>query len=610
MGSFFIAIPGPETSGPAGPLFRSALQLALTVPGQPPSSTLTTDYAQIATFARRNGSGANVTIDPATGNWLVAIGTWFHQDGYAAGQENRLLDNFQKKGIRELANSLEGFFTICIGDTRERLVYVLTDVIGSCHCFLRPVPGGMAVSNSSLLLAALQPAQLDPVGCQEFLALGVIYEDRTLFREVQKLSPASIYRFSAGALKQSERYWQAASVDPDSLTEPHAAERLWGRLMESASRIQAVFQRPAADLTGGYDSRALVAALYASAMPITAVVTGPSDSPDVVISKGLAKMANLPHLQHQKSRKVSFDQLQRALSLTDGEYDLIEYSGIQDVHEGLSRKFDISINGSFGEVARGYWWELLFPNTGKKQRLSAEMLAARRYAVGAHDLSLLSPELRLDLRSHMAGVVARSLEGLEDRPNTFEMDQTYLSLRMQRWQGRIASSTNRIWPCLSPFMFRSTLETMLAVRPSDRQGSLLIRRMLARFSPAWANFPLEDGTPCLPVTWKNFLRFTPLVGFYGRKILKRSARLLGVDSGTGAGATEQSPRMQLWSQEEVLAMLRPETMHLNGLLRKVPLTSFLALSRKNDFAFEAQWNRLLTMECALRKIDEARRGLA
>jgi hypothetical protein len=608
MGSFFISMPGPDALDIPGSLFRSALHLALTVPGQSPSSVLNADYAQIATFARRNGSGSHVATDISTGNWLAAIGTWFHRDGYASGQETLLLEDFQKKGIRELTNSLEGFFTICIGDARERTLYVITDIIGSCHCFFRNVPGGVAVSNSSLLLAALQPANLDPIACQEFLAVGVIYEDRTLFREVRKLAPASIYRFSAGALKKSECYWQVASVDPDSLTGPKAAATLWERLTESAWKIQTVFQRPAADLTGGYDSRTLVAALHASAMPITTVVTGSSDNPDVVISKGLAKMANLPHLQHQKARKVSFDRLQRAIALTDGEYDLIEYSSIQDVHEGLSRKFDISINGSFGEVARGYWWELLFPHTGKKQPLSAARVATRRYAVGAYDHTLVLAGSKLDLASHLTSVVERSIASLQDRPNTLQMDQTYLTLRMQRWQGRIASSTNRIWPCLSPFMFRSTLETMLAVRPSDRRGNFLIRRMLGTFSPSWASYPLEDGTPCLPVTWKNFLRFTPLIGFYGRKIVNRSGRLLGVNFGKSA-ATEESPRIQLWSQEDTFSILRPESMLLNGPLDRGLLASFLERSQNENFAFEAQWNRLFTLECALRKIAEARRGL-
>src|SRR5580658_9329258 len=152
MGSFFISMPGPDGTDTPGSLFRAALHVAQTIPGQPPSSVLNADYAQIATFARRNGSGSHVAIDPTTGNWLVAIGTWFHKDGHASGQEARLLENFQKKGIREFANSLEGFFTICIGDTRERTVYVVTDVIGSCHCFLRSVSGAVTISNSSLLL--------------------------------------------------------------------------------------------------------------------------------------------------------------------------------------------------------------------------------------------------------------------------------------------------------------------------------------------------------------------------------------------------------------------------------------------------------------------------
>ena len=46
--------------------------------------------------------------------------------------------------------------------------------------------------------------------------------------------------------------------------------------------------------------------------------------------------------------------------------------------------------------------------------------------------------------------VARAGAAITQFPNTSQMDNAYLTLRMQRWQGRIASSTNQIWPALSP----------------------------------------------------------------------------------------------------------------------------------------------------------------
>jgi len=276
----------------------------------------------------------------------------------------------------------------------------------------------------------------------------------------------------------------------------------------------------------------------------------------------------------------------------------------------LAGQFDISINGSFGELARGYWWELLFPHTGECRPLPARKVAAGRYAVGSFDLGLFPQECRVDLVSHMTGVVERAVQGLADRPNTLQMDQIYLRMRMQRWQGRIASSTNRIWPCLSPFMFRSVLGVTLATQTRARRHSLLVRQMLTEFSPAWADFPREDGCPCLPLTWKNFYRFAPLLGHYGSKALTRAARLAGLRRAAAGSGNADSPRMRLWSQDDVRALLDPRSMCLSALMDPGALDNFLRRSQNPTFAFDAQWNRVLTVECALRALRGAARRAA
>jgi hypothetical protein len=606
MGGFFILLSSPEGPLEANGLFCSALNTAKAVPGQAPNEIFKSSDSQVASFARLNGSGTAVVSNPSTGNWLVTAGTWFHADGYSTGQESRLLDDYAKNGVRHLANRLEGFFAIAIGDANAEAAYVITDLVGSCHCFLRYVRGGTTISTSSLLLAAVEAYQLDRIACQEFLATGVIYEDRSLFQEVRKLAPASIFRFSRGSLQSAERYWRISDVEPESIAGPKAAPALWSALTESAGKVSNAFQRPLCDLTGGYDSRVVVAAFAEAHLPITTIVTGPENSRDVVISKALAQKAGLPHLHVQKHRQLTFGQIHEALALTDGEYDLIEYARILGVHQPLSECFDISINGSFGEIARGYWWELLAPDTGKCMPLPAVRVAARRYAVGAYDRSLFAGGNRLELVDHLRGAVERAIDSLTAKPNCLQMDQVYLMLRMQRWQGRIASSTNRIWPCLSPFMFRSVLELMLAVQTNVRKRSRLVRRMLAQNSPSWASIPLEDGAPCVPLTWTNAIRFTPRLSFYGRRALQLAARVAGRTHG-GTGSTEGDvQRSQLWSGEDVRTILHPRTMRLASIIDSKAMGSFLQRSQQKGFAFGAQWNRLLTLECALRAIEEVR----
>jgi hypothetical protein len=602
VGNFLVVI--PKKGARTGPkrLFHNGLSAAREIRGQAPSESLENEWSLAAAFPRQNGTGGKIIVNRETGNWLLASGTWFHNDGYSSGEETRLLRRFLEVGAERLAGELEGFFVLIFGNSQTSEITVVTDILGSCHCFQRSFDDGIVLSGSSLLLASLEECRLDLVACQEFFFTGIIYEDRTCHQEVRKLEPATIYRFANGTPKNEKRYWRAADVKVESLGGDTAVDALWEKMRRAAGRIHALYRNPICDLTGGYDSRALVATFLGAGVFCSTVVSGEDDSADVRISRALAKELGLPHIHHEALQRISFEQVQACIAQTDGEYDLVNYAQISEIHGKLAGQFDISINGSFGEVARGYWWELLLPRIGARRPLPARKVSQLRYAAHTYDASILPAEKRVDLVQHFTGVIDRTNSGLTGCPNTFQMDHAYLMMRMQRWQGRIASSTNQIWPCLSPFMFRSVLETMLETRALSRWRSLMIRKMLARHSPTMAAYPLEHGFPAEPTTWKNFYRFFPLAKYFGEKV----AGKIGLRREARANDNGADLRLQLWSQEPVQELLRPSNMKLSGSVDSSALTSFLERSKQKDFQFAEQWARVLSLESALRVANRAR----
>jgi hypothetical protein len=108
------------------------------------------------------------------------------------------------------------------------------------------------------------------------------------------------------------------------------------------------------------------------------------------------------------------------------------------------------------------------------------------------------------------------------------MDCVYYSLRMQRWQGRIASSTNQLWPAFSPIGFVQVLDPIFAARADTRFRSLLARRLFQRFTPKLANIPLEHGYPPVPASLFNLWRFSPLLCHYGGKVIHKVTAKLGM----------------------------------------------------------------------------------
>lgn len=598
MGNFLL-ISGKDEA--AATTWRNGLAQAQRLKGSAPASVLETPGLRAAAFVRQNGSGVPLLRDEATGNWLLAVGSWFHSDGYGTGSEARLLACLAQMGSAHVAPELSGFFTLLFYEAQSGATVVITDLIGSRHAFYREFAWGVALASSSLLLASLEAAPLDPLGCEEFLRTGIVYEDRSFYRDVRKLAPASVYRLANGKLHAPQRYWQFSQLKPESLKGEAAVEAFSASITAAARQVGQTFPRIISDLTGGYDSRALTAALMTADVPFETTVSGAPTAPDVVIARGLAEITGQPHHPVEVNPKISFAQVRRALALTDGEADIVEYArNVLPVHAGTAQQYDISLNGSFGEVARGYWWELLLPRTGECAPLDARKLAASRYVVDPGSPQLFAAPV--DLVTHFAGVLERANAGLQDWPNTAQMDHAYLQLRMQRWQGRMATSTDQIRPCLSPLMFRPVLETMLQTEWRLRQRSLLVRRMLKRLQPKLAAYPLEHGYPAEPFGLGNAHRFAPLLTSYGHKVWDKGWRVLGVKR-TASGVPQAEPaRVQWWREEAVREVLQPATMQLREWLGEGRLQAFLDASQQPSFPYEQQWARLLSLECALRVV--------
>ena len=573
--------------------FQRAVQAMRNTVTRMANTTVQNDWSLAASAARYKAPASTIASDPNTGSWLAVVGTCFHRSGH--GDPGYLLSQYLTVGIEELVQSLEGFFTIAVGDGVSKEIIVITDIIGSCHFYIRSLPCGTALSSSSQILASLGPVTLDPVACQEFLGMGIIYEERTIHKEVRKLPAATVVRFCNGAEVSRRTYWDPRSLSPGSIADDDAVDGTWQTLISAASRIGQRYEQVVCDLTGGYDSRAMVAGFLGAGIQPTTVVSGSESSADVVISRGLAEQLGLPHLHMTRPEALSFQELQDSVRLTDGECDAVEYAATAAIHRELSEEFQISVNGSFGEVARAYWWELLFPHTGSRRPLDSHMLAARRYAWNS-SVDLFQPQFRMNLVEHMAGVVDRTTAVLASFPNTFQMDIAYLRMRMQRWQGRIASSTDKIWPCISPFMFRSVLETMLQAGVAVRRRSLLVRRMLAKYQPAMAEYPLEHGYPARPATLATLPRFWPIVGHYGGRV---TTKLKSRWTTTKAASPRESIRLRLWRLEEIRELLEMKSMRSLSVLEPAALAMFLRASQEPNFAREAEWNRLLTLELSV-----------
>ncbi len=563
-----------------------------------PCSQLTIGATAVAKFPRLKAETSGIRRSADSRHWICGAGTYFYQDKTGCGGLDCLLAAMPRLDAGDVTclKELDGICALAWGTSQGDDLTVITDRLGSLHLYMAIVESCLVISTSSMIIAALGQPRWDQVALREFLGTGTIFESRTLFTGIEKLEPATLFRFHRGKLRERVLYADLTAAMYDRSSVRGDIPQLAEALQESVLTVQKNFRNPVCDLTGGFDSRAILGAILRSGCDFQTVVNGPSDLPDVVTSKQIARELGLRHL-HQPPRITSatalWEKAKESLVLCDGEYEILLYAGVYDVHRRLAEQFDVTINGSNGEICKGYWWELLFPFTGWHDHFDARRVAAKRFAFEQVP-ELLAHSFPNTLTDHFSDVIERANRRLKDLPNTAKLDNVYLTLRMQRWQGRIASATSRIWPCVSPFMWRKPMEIALSAAPGVRVRNRMTRRLIEHMDRRLSAIPLAQGYPALPLRWNTAHRFWPLVTETGQLAVKKIRGK--ITHRERAGPALPSLHAQIWELEEVRELMRPNHMATRELFRPAELQRLVNFSSPGFAASSRILSRIVTLE--------------
>ena len=522
--------------------------------------------------------------------------------------------------VRENSNGVFGL--VVIDDERGEIV-VCADAIGSFQVYWRALPNGVAVSNSSALLAALEPrSALDPLGVQEFCSNAVANEDRSTWQEVRKLRASQLLcvdcRRPQAVLHHHRPLLCALNTirtyAPDPVPSLFASmSDVLGTLQQYGGRGTEFRDLPwVADLTGGNDSRALMAAIIANHIKVASTVSGPTNDDDVRIGTHLARQLGIQHFIRAQPQPVTPEQFHDSLQLTDGEYDAIEYSGVAKVHRQHIRDgLQFSLNGSYGELARGHAWRMglagmLFPDRVAATLTRRGPLALTHPSVHRwHQLfalknpaMLFSPATLACSKDYFPGIFARLLTYAGDLPWHAQLDLIHTDLRMERWQGRLLSNTGQIWPAISPWGFQAPHTQIMITNPTVRRNGLLTRAFTYAYAPVLAREPLYTGNPAMPFSLAQAHRFLPLISYFaGRAAQKVLSRFRHSPPQAAPSACDREPF--LCADAEIVRWLHQPMLADTGLFDTDNLLLALAPNLPQSARAHQLWRRLLTIEAAL-----------
>lgn len=491
-----------------------------------------------------------------------------------------LLDEVHTTGRLE-EGALRGNFALFL-NTGEH-TWLLNDALG----FVRIHASADRCFFSTSWLAAcayLQHVEVDAASAIEYVLLGAAHSCHSVARGIDLLPLGH-----AQDLRR-RRTWQRfpdgfALHDPGFASLDAAVEAITEHLRTVSNEVAAAFPgRVNAALSGGFDSRLIVAGLLAAGMQPHLFVYGDADSADVTIARTVAAATGLeldaidkgvmdhdlpePDLESLEQSALFFDGLPG-----DGVYDpgADRHTRLQQTDNGC-----IALNGGGGEIFRNFFHLPDHPFTARDIVRTFYRGFSRGVFHKANGLASYEARLAASIRK-IAGMSAVG----DERLTRAQVELLYPLFRCHYWMGVNNSIAVRHGYYSTPLVDLAFVRLALRVPLRWKNAGALQSRLVAALHPAIAaqpsaygfSFDVGPGWKARLAEWTTCARPVPL-----RPLINATRRSLRNEHVTPA----------------VLRQYRaflPGEWHMDSLLDLTQLSDGRALDRA--LAVEVVWRRLL-----------------
>lgn len=284
-----------------------------------------------------------------------------HVEGAAHTSDAALLAAlYRRDNDFDFLKLIDGVYAAVVYDEPRRLVHLVSDRYGLRHLYWTTHAGGLAWASevkAMLRLPGFEP-EVDRATLQDFFEKGNLTGDRSWLEGVGLLAAATVLTWRLdGRAPRTRRYWGADSIRPLE-GEPDAVELAdeLGRLFRDAvGRRSRAGERTGLTLSGGLDSRAILAAIPRRAEPLHAVTFGKRGCEDARVAALAAAAKGAEHHFMEMGAEGWLGPRLEAVWWTDGELDLM-HMHVVTVLPRVRSLFDIALDGLGANGVIGDSW--------------------------------------------------------------------------------------------------------------------------------------------------------------------------------------------------------------------------------------------------------------
>lgn len=406
---------------------------------------------------------------------------------------------------------------------------IVTDVCGLRHVYTVEGTGWAAASPSSLLLGALAEAPVDEPAFGNFALAGNFMARRTPFVGVEKVEHGECAQLVDGAVRRQVFFTR----DPSSPRADTAALVADGaRTVRDLVRVAVDThdEPPTLELSGGIDSRALLAAFLPDQRKgLHAITLGTPTSPDWIVALDLARAQGVDH------QTVNLEELDR-----------MEPAAADALVRDAARRYECSagavangvlswvesqvgqgprFNGINGEYARGRFYAAQRERSPFTDNQVEQLARWRIFANDAVDPALFRTGFIEDARSESIRMLQEEFRGY-GTDWLRATDDHFLFGRMQRWTGIEFSTSGMGRPILAPFFCGPFLAWSCRLDEGQKRGSRIFSAVIEEMDPELARVPLVTGFSPADLARRSVATRARLTAQSGRRIARKARQRL------------------------------------------------------------------------------------
>ncbi len=258
-------------------------------------------------------------------------------------------------GDEFLIKELNEIFSLVLWNQNKNEISLVTDRYGNLPIYYQYENNRLIFGSEvkTILLISGQSATLNREVLGELLWFGCPLTEQTLFQGIIKVPPATILRFKLGS-ENEEKYWNlkfSNVCSDDRMILLDITEQSFRSAIKRACSIPA---KNAIALTGGIDTRIMLAEVLNLGIPVDAFTTGIANSADLKTATRLNRFVNGKHhrcIINRDFLKDFEDYARELVWLSEGGI-LLQDNQLIYLNQWCSKRFDVLVDGGCIEISK------------------------------------------------------------------------------------------------------------------------------------------------------------------------------------------------------------------------------------------------------------------